>query len=89
MLNGCGINIIEKNNCVPKLKFVSTQNVNFHLIKLLDPNFSYSDLKLKNDEGFLCISTPNFISYDDSFGKLKVTKLPVGTELQLTGDAKK
>jgi len=89
LLNGCGINIIEKNNCVPKLKFVSTQNVNFHLIKLLDPNFSYSDLKLKNDEGFLCISTPNFISCDDSFGKLKVTKLPVGTELQLTGDAKK
>ncbi len=89
VLSACGVTIKEKSNCVPKVKFVSTQSVKLHLIKLLDPNFSYSDLKLKDDESFLCISTPNIISCDDSFGKLKVTKLPVGTELQLTGDAKK
>ncbi len=89
VLYGCGVTIKEKKNCVPKVKFVSTQSVNLHLIKLLDPDFSYSELKLKDDERFLCISTPNIISCDDSFGKLKVTKLPTGIELQLTGDAKK
>ncbi len=52
-----------------------------HLVKVIDENFSYSRLKINPDERFLCISTPDIISCDDSYGKLKVTDLPVGTKL--------
>lgn len=85
----CGINIIEKKDCIPKVKFVSTENVVMHLIKVENKNFSYSDLKINNDERHLCISTPNFLGCDNSFGKLKVKKVPAGTLLRLTGTAKK
>jgi len=85
----CGINIIEKKDCVPKVKFVSTENVVMHLITVEDKDFSYSDLKINDNERYLCISTPNFLGCDNSFGKLKVKKVPAGTLLKLTGTAKK
>ncbi len=85
---GCGVKIIEKNDCIPKIEFVSTKSVRIHLIDVLEKSFSYSDLRIENNEKFLCVSTPNILDCDDSFGKLKVTELPDGTKLQLTGIAK-
>jgi hypothetical protein len=59
------------------------------LIEVVDKNFSFSDLKIEKDEQYVCVSTPNILSCDDSYGKLKVTELPTGTILQLTGNAKR
>ena len=87
--NGCGININEKKNCIPKVNFESTKSVKMHLIKVVDESFSFSDLKIGEDEQYVCLSTPNILSCDDSFGKLKVTELPTGTILRLTGNAKR
>jgi len=88
-LGGCGINIIDKKDCIPKVEYISTKSIKMFLIEVSDPKFSYSDLKLEKDERFLCLSVPNMRDCVDDYGALKITELPLGSSLKLTGNVKK
>lgn len=88
-LQGCGVNITEKQDCIPKVSYVSTKSVKMFFVEVIDKEFSYSGLKINKNERFFCISVPNMLDCDDSYGKLKITNLPEGTFLELTGKVKR
>ncbi|MEE9430190.1 MAG: hypothetical protein V3V16_04060 [Melioribacteraceae bacterium] len=90
-LNSCGININEKQDCIPKVSYESTKSVKMFLVEVTNPKFSYSDLKINKDERFLCLSVPNMQDCRDGiddYGALKFTELPLGTKMNLTGTVK-